>query len=164
MMDKISIKSCLIKLIITQIEEKISHYNNEMKKAQEEANYHIGAMQSRYDTFKEEAQMLKDGFARQLNIASDISNKIHMYYELFNKNKKIDSYVKTGSIINVLANNEREENYFIFFNMSMSSFDLEEKKYIVISPDAPISKEFFNKEIGDEINFRGKNMEILNVF
>jgi len=164
MMDKISIKSCLLKLIMTQIEERISLYNNEMKKSQEEANYHIGAMESRYDTFKEEAQMLKDGFARQLNIANDISNKVHMYYDIFNKNKKTDSYVKTGSIINTLANNEIEENYFIIFNMSMSSFELEEKKYTVISPDAPISKEFFSKEIGDEINFRGKNIEILNVF
>ncbi|KZS22763.1 hypothetical protein BMY_0590 [Wohlfahrtiimonas chitiniclastica] len=29
-----------------------------IKEAQEEANYHKGAMESRYDTFKEEAQYL----------------------------------------------------------------------------------------------------------
>lgn len=28
--------------------------------AQQEANYHIGAMESRYDTFKEEAQYLTE--------------------------------------------------------------------------------------------------------
>lgn len=163
-MDKISIKSELIKLVMIQVEQKINHYSGEMKKAQEEANYHIGAMQSRYDTFKEEAQMLKDGFARQLNIASDILNKINMYSSMFEKNKKIDLYIKTGSIINILIDNKKEENYFIFFNMSNESFPILNEKYFVISPDAPISKELLNKEIGDEIDFRGKSMEVLNIF
>ncbi len=71
-MTPLKIKKQLVEFIIKDLDNKIHSYEDEMKKAQKEANSHIGAMESRYDTFKEEAQMLTDGFARQRNLNCDL--------------------------------------------------------------------------------------------
>ena len=59
-------KSILIK-IKTEINTMIETAKESAKFYQEEANSHQGAMESRYDTFKEEAQYMVSGQQRRVN-------------------------------------------------------------------------------------------------
>lgn len=62
------LKSELINQVRTRLSEMIHRQKHAMAESQKEANSHKGAMASRYDTFKEEAQALRDGHAQQLQV------------------------------------------------------------------------------------------------
>jgi hypothetical protein len=49
------------------IDKRISELEHEKAVAMEEARYHKGAMESRYDTFKEEAQYLAGAFQKKID-------------------------------------------------------------------------------------------------
>ena len=75
------IKSIKIELLQMQAQTKLSISN-----AQAEANYHIGAMQSRYDTFKEEAQYLVAAQQiRLINIERDLYLCDEIIYKISKK-------------------------------------------------------------------------------
>ena len=60
------IKSKLLDLVIADIEKRIEIAEQGRRDAVEESKAHKGAMASRYDTFKEEAQYLAGGFAARI--------------------------------------------------------------------------------------------------
>ena len=57
----------LVAIATAQIEEQEAN----RKQAQSEANSHVGAMESRYDTFKEDAQYLSAGYERRIRKLSE---------------------------------------------------------------------------------------------
>lgn len=59
-------KNLLFEQLLQKVLLMMENSERERQKAQTEANYHIGAMQSRYDTFKEEAQYLAGAQLKQL--------------------------------------------------------------------------------------------------
>lgn len=61
-----NVKASLLSLAIADIEEQIAAAERGRKDAIEESKAHKGAMASRYDTFKEEAQYLAGGFAARI--------------------------------------------------------------------------------------------------
>lgn len=70
-MDDLEIKNQLLEQVQSKLQTKILELKKAMDDAQQEANAHIGAMASRYDTFKQEAQALRDGFALQVQRTSE---------------------------------------------------------------------------------------------
>ena len=56
----VNTKESLIKKHYEELTNMLLVAEKSISEAQKEANYHIGAMQSRYDTCKEEAQYLVD--------------------------------------------------------------------------------------------------------
>lgn len=59
-------KTEIFQQLIERLTNMLDTARTEQEFAQQEANYHIGAMQSRYDTFKEEAQYLVEAQKRQI--------------------------------------------------------------------------------------------------
>lgn len=55
------LKQQLLDQLCHELERMLAQARQSAFEAQQEANYHIGAMESRYDTFKEEAQYLTEG-------------------------------------------------------------------------------------------------------
>lgn len=156
------------KILFLKIKEELSKmlelYKLEMKAAQEEANYHKGAMESRYDTFKEEAQSLKDGLARQYAEVASVMSKISALD--YNIERHIDSSgkIKIGSIVKTVESSFASStvyNYFILHNIGIVALDSTE--YITIGLDSPLAKSLIGKEVGDEINFLGKFFEITEI-
>ena len=66
-MEKVKIREILINTCKKELEKQLNELKKAMDDAQFEANQHIGAMESRYDSFKEEAQARVSGFARQID-------------------------------------------------------------------------------------------------
>lgn len=59
-MSQIEIKKKIIELLRLELENKTDFLKNAIDDAQKEAASHKGRMESRYDTFKEEAQTKRD--------------------------------------------------------------------------------------------------------
>ncbi len=155
----IKIKEELINLLILDLEKQLKIYDNEMKKAQEEANHHKGAMQSRYDTFKEEAQILKEGFSKQYNNISNMLSSLLKYKNNINISKDI---VKIGSLVLVSENN-KNKYYYILPNILYSILELNKTYFECINSNTPLAKSLIGKEIDDEIIFNNKIIEIANI-
>lgn len=147
------IKQTLINFCKTELEKSMVITEKLMAEAQEEANKHKGAMESRYDTFKEEAQALKDGHARQLNeilSSLEILGKIEL---------KKSNTINLGSLI--VTN---EMNYFVAVNVSSKPTMVESEKYIIISYNSPICEMLKKYEVGDCFIFRNREIEITAIF
>ena len=157
----IEIKKQLLFGITSSLEKQLKIYKKEMDRAQEEANYHKGAMESRYDTFKEEAQMLKDALGGQYNNTIEILNSIISYEKNIDL-KSCNEVVKVGSIIEIDREGE-VEYYFIFPKVPYQEIEVGDKKYICINNETPFAKAILNKEIGELLEFNGINIEIVEI-
>lgn len=162
-MNKDELKKLLAEKCKKSINDRIAFLQRSMSEAQNSANAHKGAMESRYDTFKEEAQYLAGGYAKQINEARQ---------ELIRANNiplNINDRIFLGSVVVTTeydAKNKsfKEIRYFIYSSADTTPIQLGDYKYICISANAPISTAFFGKEAGDEIIFRGRDIEIVEVF
>jgi transcription elongation GreA/GreB family factor len=157
----VEIKKQLLLKIKEYLKEQLLLYKKEMDRAQAEANYHKGAMESRYDTFKEEAQMLKDALQGQYNDTKNTLNSIANYEKNIDLNKK-GEIVRIGSIVEI-KRDEKVEYYFIFPKVLYQEIEIENKRYICINNETPFAKAILNKESGEVLEFNGMSIEIIEV-
>ena len=138
-----SMKTCLVNML-TQARKSIDE-------AQAEANYHIGAMQSRYDTFKEEAQYL--AAAHQIRSIT-LEDKIACCDSLIKKlstGYRFES-VEMGALF-VIRSFEDDDYRKAFFIVPKGTGSIEEiggYDAMCINLDAPIIKPFIGLREGDE--------------
>ncbi|MFC1760439.1 hypothetical protein ACFLZD_02840, partial [Candidatus Neomarinimicrobiota bacterium] len=102
-MNESNIKKILLEKCKNELESEIDILKKAINDAQFEANQHKGAMESRYDTFKEEAQARKSGFELQLFKKYKILNLLKSIHE-----NSICKNVGVGAIVET-----SKDNYFI---------------------------------------------------
>ena len=153
-MNKNEIRIKLINLCKEAIKEDIKVLEFTINDAQEEANYHKGAMQSRYDTFKEEAQAKKDAYMRQLEEKNKIMVLLNSMHQVGNYDKVI-----TGSIVETSL-----ANYFISAYIFDKPININKKNFLPISIASPLGRIFSNKKKGDKVIFKGKEIIILDIY
>lgn len=151
-------KKKILEVIILDYQEKLERYKKSMENAQKEANHHKGAMESRYDTFKEEAQILKEGFAKQYNKTNEIL-KILQSYKMNIIDKNFHK-VLPGSIVKCIVNNKDEKNFFIIKGVNFNEYNINDICITTLNSDAPLAKKLLNLEEGDEIAFNNNLFEI----
>ncbi len=151
-MNKIEIKKKLIEFSKLELEKKIDFLKNAIDNAQKESASHKGRMESRYDTFKEEAQAAVSSYKKQLfDVRQLLSFVNEMPFEITDK-------IKLGSIIET-----NKSNYFISVGI-LNEISINKKKYKLISVGSPIGQIFLQKKSGDEFEFRGRKIKINNIF
>jgi len=135
----------LVTKLLAIANRKKDEMSKSAKEAQERANEAEGAMQSRYDTFKEEGQYLAAGLKIRLEeIKSDINQiKNILRSNCFETKNKIGIL----SIVTVEFDDNSISTFFIFPVLSGEKID----EITVISPLSPIGSALMNKEIDDEI-------------
>lgn len=143
-----------------RLKSMIFQASSAAKEAQKEANYHIGAMQSRYDTFKEEAQYLAE--AQKLRILT-LKAKLTQSEELIKKfqsnllNENV--VVALGSLVCIEFEDGEKISYFLVPDGTGQMVKIDMFQAICISPEAPIAIPMIGSRLYDEIeiSFRGKN-------
>ena len=155
-------KEEILKTIINDYESKLEKYKKAMDEAQKEANFHKGAMESRYDTFKEEAQMLKEGFARQFNEVNEILKTL-IYYQASILNKKYRK-VLPGAIVKCTIDGNEEKYFFIIQGIVLQDYIVGNIKVTTLNSEAPLAKKIINLEEGEETEFNGKTIEINKIY
>jgi len=123
-----------------------------MDEAQESANEHQGAMEDKFESFREACQIQRDMFAKQLDEAIttlSILKRINATKE--NKN------IMLGSV--VITNTQK-----FFISVSLGEISVEGEKYFAISAMSPLFKAMVNKNVGEEFSFRSNNYRIEAIF
>ena len=146
-------KLLLVKLIeLTQFKE--AEIGKASKDAQDRANEAEGAMQSRYDTFKEEGQNLAGGLKirhEELKASVSILKDI-LETSKFEDHDKIQHY----SYVEVEFEDGNESKFFVAPIMGG------EKLYeniTIITPASPIGRCLMDKEEGDEFKYMVGNVK-----
>jgi hypothetical protein len=151
-MDALQIKKQLLELVKKILHRKISDFKKAMDSAQHDANQHKGAMESRYDTFKEEAQALRDGFALQLQRTSDTLAAIEQI-EL-----KRSTGVDSGAIIVT-----SEESYFVSTGLIDEPLEVNGVQYECVSPTAPVIQKLRKAGVNSSIEIAGRKLTFIRI-
>lgn len=153
-MDKNEIRMELLRLCKKCIDDDIKLLEVTINEAQEEANFHKGAMQSRYDTFKEEAQAKKDAYIRQLHEKNKIMVLLNSIHNMSNYEK-----VVPGAIVETTLS-----NYFIVAYIFDKPVKINDKSFLPISIASPLGRSLQNKVKGDNIIFNNKIFMIEDIY
>ncbi|MHA6247992.1 hypothetical protein ACXYMU_08665 [Pontibacter sp. CAU 1760] len=134
------------------LNEQIKAAKAAMDEAQQSANEHQGAMEDKFESFRENCQIQRDMYARQLD------ELIRTMSILRNINAtKINKEVSMGAVVQTEL-----QHYYI--GVSMGEIKVDGESFFAISGMSPLFKVMMGKAIGEEFTFRDKTYLILNVF
>lgn len=149
---KVELKRQLLHECIRIQNEQVSAARTAMEEAQESANEHHGAIEDKFESFREACQIQRDMYAKQLDEAMTGLNILRRV----NVGKE-NSEIMLGSVV--------ETNLQDFFiSTSLGALKLNEKTYYAISPMSPLFKAMNGKAKGERFALRDKEYEIKNVY
>lgn len=154
-MEKIEIKKTLFDFCRKFLEEKMKFHSDMMEEEQKIANMYKGAMESRYDTFKEEAQARKDGHAKKVEYFLKLQSELLSIIP-----NSINEEVRPGSVV-ILSSGV---NFYIFAFITEDDIEVGDLEITPISLSSPIGSIIAGKKAGDTFRFNGKIVEISDVF
>lgn len=147
------IKKQLLQQILQQLDVKIEALKVSIKLAKESRdNESKSSVGDKYETGRTLMQLEVEKNRVQLNRTESLKNEISNIKKS-QKNKQIEF----GSLVITPQN-----NYFISAAIGMVKLD--HKNYYCISLASPIGKLLHGKKTGDEFNFRGNTIQILDIF
>lgn len=123
-----------------------------MNEAQESANEHQGAMEDKFESFRENCQIQRDMYARQLDDLITTQGLLRRINAT-----KVNNEVSLGAVVYTEL-----QNYFI--GVSLGEIKLNGESYFAISGLSPLFKAMAGKTTGEEFTFRDKTYKILQVF
>ena len=136
------------KILNTQIEAA----KNAMDDAQESANEHQGAIEDKFESFREACQIQRDMYAKQLDEAMSgmaILKRLNATKE--NQEIMLGTVVETN-----------DQTFFIA--LSFGQINVDDKPYFAISAMSPMFKAMAGKKKGDSFSFRDKEFKIKKMF
>lgn len=141
----------IIEKVRSYLSDMLSQTKKEINNAQVEANYHIGAMQSRYDTFKEEAQYLVAAQQiRLIKLESQIIQCDELIIKLSSNVYRFNT-IDNGAFFSIKNYGSGEiKNYFIVPGGNGVTFSLNNYNVLCVSKDAPIIKKYIGLSKDDE--------------
>ncbi|MCX2741809.1 hypothetical protein [Pontibacter anaerobius] len=123
-----------------------------MDEAQESANDHQGAMEDKFESYRENCHIQRDMYARQLDeliTTQSVLRRINA--------TKTNHDVSLGAVVHTDL-----QNYFI--GVSLGEIKLDGESYFAISGMSPLCKAMMGKTAGETFVFRDKSYKILQVF
>ncbi|MFA7693813.1 MAG: GreA/GreB family elongation factor [Candidatus Hydrogenedentes bacterium] len=139
-------------------EKLVEHHHSMLERAkvakegaQEDANQHMGRIESRYDTFREEAQYLAGGHeARCLELETIIFG----LKQFLNGCKGLDQELDCGApgaLVTLVNGDDIPASYLLTPHGGGISLELEELTIQVISTKSPLGSAILGKKAGEEI-------------
>jgi transcription elongation GreA/GreB family factor len=121
--------------------------------AQREANSHVGAMESRYDTFKEEAQYLAGAQQKRLQEITAAAIKIG---EVANNDRLMRgdfARVSIGCIVTVFDEQfDAEKKMIVSPALGGEKIQLDDDEFVVVTPESPIGQVMIGKTVDDDFS------------
>lgn len=135
------------------LNDKIVAYEKERDFHQTEANSHIGAMESRYDTFKEEAQYRVDAVNGKLEILK--SEKILL--------AQVAAAVPKNNMFSIIDISTAQ--IFLAPVLGGDKIDVGDRKALqIMTHKSPLGKLLLNVEAGDEVKINNRASKVVSVF
>jgi len=124
-----------------------------MDTAQAEANEHKGAMASRYDTFKEEAQALRDGHAKQCQELAEVLARIQQLQP------SGCTRIGLGAVLITSGG-----NYFVSSGLVDGPLVVDGVEYECINPHAPLLRRLQAGVNGQPRNSDAEGIRVIRFF
>jgi transcription elongation GreA/GreB family factor len=153
LLEAMRVKSELRESVIAQLRAKLEASKKAMDTAQADANRYKGAMESRYDTFKEEAQALRNGFALQIQRTAEVLAQMEQIVV-----KKSDVVVLGAVVITTCG------SMFVSTGLVDRAQDAKGESYDCVGSNAPLAQRLHGKRVGDSAEVDGKQVKIVKVF
>ena len=136
-------KVVVLKKVKAILVDMLNQAKSAIVDAQAEANYHIGAMQSRYDTFKEEAQYLVAAQQiRVIDLEQKISQCDNLIIKLNSPNFKFNT-IEMGAMFSVIDFDGNKRRYFFITPGGNGIVEnINNKPILCVSIDAPVIKAY----------------------
>lgn len=145
-------KKRLLQECTKTLNAQIKAAKDAMDDAQASANEHQGAMEDKFESFRENCQIQRDMYARQLD------ELIRTLSLLRNINAtKTNREVSMGAVVCTEL-----QNYFI--GVSLGEIKIDDESYYAISGMSPLFKVMAGRAAGEEFTFRDKTYKILQVY
>lgn len=151
-------KQQLLRSYVGRLQDMLATAQVGASEAQKEANQHVGAMASRYDTFKEESQYLTAGYNRQI-IA--ISSSLALATVVLNSEAEGSSNnVSLGNCIGLLNYSKTSElRFFLSSELGGEKFNTGELQFIAVTIASPIGQLLLGCNVGDKVLFPNRSEE-----
>ncbi|WP_230680330.1 hypothetical protein [Pontibacter sp. 172403-2] len=149
---ELEMKRRLLQECIRMLNMQMKAAKEAMDDAQESANEHQGAMEDKFESFREACQIQRDMYARQLDeliTTMSVLKRINA--------TKSNHDVSLGAVVHTEL-----QNYFI--GVSLGEIKVEGTSYYAISGMSPLFKAMAGKSAGEYFTFRDKSYKILEVF
>jgi hypothetical protein len=156
--NSIEIKVQVINACFEIINQKKEDFQKEMEETQHEANQFKGAMESRYDTFKEELQDRKNNLAIQYKKLDDLLLLLQSIQP------RIHIKIGQGSIVIAQDESGHIFNYFIFSNLISKPLEINGQYYYLLNLESPLGEMLNGKSKNNSFSFRGKKIKILDIY
>lgn len=104
----------------------------------------------KYETSREMANMERQKLAEQLAV----NNKLMGYISTLNTDPRPE--IQAGALVET-------DKVFIFISISLGLVEVEGRRIMVISPNAPLSQAFLGARPGDEISFNKQVYRIISI-
>ncbi len=146
-----NLKTIIVGRIIEKIEAQIKTAEHGLSDAIEESRAHKGAMASRYDTFKEEAQYLAGGYNAQLLELGRMLNVLNSIRDRMPVLTKCADY----AIIEIKnLNDGLVTKYFLLPTGGGDVYEVNKEKITTINVDAPMAHAFIGAIVNDEVEVK----------
>jgi hypothetical protein len=119
--------------------------------AQARANEHGGKLESRFDTFKEEAQYLAYGQGRRREEILGGIDSCRTLLQQLDQLDGLDCFVRPGRIVRLVGENGRKRAIMIAPAGAGFRLTVGLEEIVVVSQNASVGKILMGKEMGDEI-------------
>lgn len=144
-------KRRLLQESIQLLNTQINAAKEAMDDAQNSANEHDGAMEDKFESFRENCQIQRDMYARQLD---ELISTMALLRRI--NATKVNHDVSLGAVVHTEL-----QNYFI--GVSLGELKIDGESYFAISGMSPIFKAMAGKTAGESFSFRDKEYKILQV-
>jgi transcription elongation GreA/GreB family factor len=149
---ELELKKKLLQESTKMLNMQIQAAKDAMDEAQESANEHQGAIEDKFESFREACQIQRDMYARQLDeliTTMGVLKRVNSTKE--NKDVSFGAVVMTEL-----------QNYFI--GVSLGEIKVDGESFFAISGKSPLYLAMAGKSSGESFVFRGKEYKVLQVF
>lgn len=157
-------KVATLNIVRSRLREMKRQAERGIEDAQREANSHVGAMQSRYDTFKEEAQSLAAGHRiRLIGLQDDLAVCDALIQKLSDEDARFD-VVEMGAwfMMEVEVEGMKQiQSYFLVPDGAGMTACLDGVNVMCVTPQAPVVKPFLGLCVDDECEFMSAGREAI---
>jgi hypothetical protein len=149
---ELELKKRLLQECSKVLNVQIKAAKDAMDEAQESANEHQGAIEDKFESFREACQIQRDMYARQLD---ELISTLGLLRRI--NATKVNSEVSPGAVVQTDL-----QNYFI--GVSLGEIRIEDESFFAISAVSPLYKAMAGKTSGETFTFRDKEYKIQQVF
>lgn len=131
-----------------EVEKDMENAKRYKARSDDDAKNASHAMESRYDTFREEAEALAGGHEKQM---ADLIDTRRMLQRIKSDCLIVREKIFAGALVTLSGDQKNLNRYFLIPGGGGKQITVAGIEYTCVSPQTLIGKELSGKEIGDEI-------------